>query len=447
MNRQVPLGFIILALFALLFGCLMGLLAGMQYIDPNFLKEILPFNQLREIHVSSMLSWIVLCAIGGIYYYVSVELGNKLYSNKLAAFHLILFAATGLGIYISLFTGNMGGREYITFFPLLIVPILLGWVLFGINYFKTLLAQVEGWPVYMWMWGTGIVFMVFHLSESNFWVFDYFREDYIRDLTVQWKSNGSFTGCWNLLVYGTAIFLMTRIKGDVNIARSKTAFFFYFLGLANLMFGWAHHTYPVPNMSWIRFVGYALSMSEWIVLAYMLTQWILSLNKTEKKNNAWPYRMLMITDIWIFINVLIAVLISIPTINHFTHGSHITVAHSMGTTIGINTPILLASVIFLLSRIMEGSTKIRPKFIFVGTILFNISLIAFLSSLIIAGIIKGQWMYGEDAIIHSELMEKIMQYIYIFLFSGFGIFIGLTLIVTPLLRQLIREFMVQDKSS
>ncbi len=226
MNRQIPLGFIILALFALLFGSLIGLLAGMQYLSPTFLKEFLPFNQLREIHVTSMVSWIVLCATGGIYYYVSVELGIKLYSNKLAAFHLILFAATGVGIYLSLFTGNMGGREYLTFLPLLIVPVLLGWVLFGINYFKTLLTQVKGWPVYMWMWGTGIVFMVFHLSESYFWVFDHFREDYIRDLTVQWKSYGSFTGSWNMLVYGTAIFLMTRIKGDANIARSKTAFFF-----------------------------------------------------------------------------------------------------------------------------------------------------------------------------------------------------------------------------
>ncbi len=448
MNKQIPIGFIILALFALLFGSLIGLLSGMQYLSPTFLKEILPFNQLREIHVTSMVSWIVLCATGGVYYYVTVELGNKLYSNKLAAFHLILFAVTGLGIYISLFTGKMGGREYLTFLPLLIFPILLGWVLLGINYFKTLYAQVIGWPVYMWMWGTGIVFIAFHLSESYFWVFDYFREDYIRDLSVQWKSYGSFTGSWNLLVYGTAIFLMTRIKGDANIARSKTAFFFYFLGLANLMFGWAHHIYPVPSMSWIRLLGYATSMSEWLVLAYLLTQWILSLNKTEKKSHPLAYRMLMITDIWVLINVLIALLISIPAINHFTHGSHITVAHSMGTTIGINTTILLASVIFLLSRIIKKEIlQNSSKTIFAGMILFNISLVVFLTSLIIAGIIKGQWMYSEDANIYSILMEKIMPYLYIFMISGFGLFVSLTLIVTPLLRLLLRRFIELSKSS
>ncbi len=448
MNKQTALGFIILALFALLFGCLIGLLSGMQYLSPTFLKEVLPFNQLREIHVTSMVSWIVLCATGGIYYYITVELGNKLYSSKLSSFHLILFAITGLGIYISFFTGKMGGREYLTFLPILIIPVLLGWVLFGINYFKTLMAQVAGWPVYMWMWGTGIVFMVFHLSESYFWLFDYFRVDYIRDLSVQWKSYGSFTGSWNLLVYGTALFLMTRIKEDANIARSKMAFFFYFLGLANLMFGWAHHIYPVPGMSWIRILGYVTSMTEWVVLAYLLTQWIMSLSKTEKKNHALAYRMLKRTDIWVLINVLIALLISIPAINHFTHGTHITVAHSMGTTIGINTTILLASVMFLLSRVLEkGIPQKKSKIIAIGNTIFNISLIIFLTSLITAGIIKGQWMYNEPESTYSDMMEQIMPYLYIFIISGFGLFVSLILIVIPLLKLLLSRFSVFSKQS
>ena len=439
MNKRIPIGFMILAASVLLFGCFMGILGATQYLDPSFLKESLPFNQLRGIHVSSMISWIILCATGGIYYYISIELGNKLFSDKLAMFHLLVFAMTGFGIYVSLFTGKMGGREYLTFYPVLMIPILLGWVLFGINYFKTLLKQVKGWPVYLWMWGTGIVFMVFHLCEANFWVFDFFRENYIRDLSVQWKSYGSFTGCWNLLVYGTAIFLMVRIKGDENIARSKIAFFFYFLGLANLMFGWAHHIYPVPSKSWIRLLAYGTSMTEWIVLGYMLTQWMRSLNKKEKENNLLAYRMLVITDIWVFMNVLIAVIISIPVVNHFTHGSHITVAHSMGTTIGINTPILLASFMFFLSRIRKGAVQNNRKIISMGMVLFNASLVFFLTSLIIAGVVKGQWMYSEESNAYGVLTAKITPYLRLFLYSGYGIFISLILMVAPLLRGLLEN--------
>ncbi len=434
MNKKIPIAFVVAALCVLIGGALVGVLAAIQYLEPTFLKETLPFNRLREIHVTSAISWIVLSATGGVYFYITKELGHQIFSGKLAVFHLILFILTGLGIYISIFTGNMGGREYLTFLPVLMIPILLGWIVFGVNYFKTLLANVKGWPVYLWMWGTGIVFMVFHLCEANLWIFDHFRMNFVRDLTVQWKSYGSFTGSWNMLVYGTAIFLMARIKKDENVARTKIAFFFYFLGLTNLMFGWAHHIYPVPSQAWIRYLAYAISMTEWLVLGYMLTNWIKSLSAKEKKENFFPYRLLVITDIWVFGNVLMAVLISIPAINHYSHGSHITVAHSMGTTIGINTPILLASATFMCSCINEMILEKMQKTLSYGLALFNISLIVFLASLIIAGSIKGQWMYSENSAFYSVLTEQIKPYIRYFLFAGIGVFVGVTIVAAPVLK-------------
>src|SRR5690554_7380910 len=59
---------------------------------------------------------------------------------------------------------------------------------------------------------------------------------------------------------------------------------------------------------------------------------------------------MLLADFWIFLNIILALLISIPAINLFTHGTHITVAYSMGTTIGINTLILLSSVTFILEQ-------------------------------------------------------------------------------------------------
>ena len=39
---------------------------------------------------------------------------------------------------------------------------------------------------------------------------------------------------------------------------------------------------------------------------------------------------------------------SIPAFNLYTHGTQITVVHAMGTTIGINTMIVLAGVFYCL---------------------------------------------------------------------------------------------------
>ena len=40
----------------------------------------------------------------------------------------------------------------------------------------------------------------------------------------------------------------------------------------------------------------------------------------------------MAADIWIFLTLVLAIAMSIPAINVYTHGTHITVAHTMGAT-------------------------------------------------------------------------------------------------------------------
>jgi len=63
--------FITLALLALIVGAIFGTLSGIQYVKSDFLKEIIAFNKMRSFHVSTVLGWIILCATGGIYYYLS----------------------------------------------------------------------------------------------------------------------------------------------------------------------------------------------------------------------------------------------------------------------------------------------------------------------------------------------------------------------------------------
>lgn len=431
---NVPIAFILLGICSLLFGAIGGLLASIQYVTPDYLKDILPFSQMRELHVTSVVSWIILISVGGIYYFLPNELKLNWHFNKLPNWHFLLYLATGITIVFALFTKKMGGREYMTFAPWLMLPIVFGWILMAINYFKTTVFSIRRWPVYLWMWATGLVFMIFHLSEANFWLFDHFRSDFIRDITVQWKSYGSITGSWNMLVYGTAIFLMSKLSDDGS-ARSKTAFFFYFLGLTNLMLGWAHHIYPVPSQSWIRGLAYVISMTEWIVLFSLITNWLKSVKKKDREGIRFPYTFLLITDIWIIVNVLIALLMSIPAINHFTHGTHVTVAHSMGTTIGINTSILLSSIMFIVSRLQPKFLEQKKRILLAGTVLYNVSLFVFLLTLIIAGIIKGQMMYQPE-INHSTIMEAIHPYMLTFHYAGGLLLTSFFILVIPLLKPL-----------
>jgi len=141
-KSKAPFIFLIMALLALLLGAFFGTMLGVQYLFPDFLKETIAFNRLRPFHVTTATSWIILAAKGVIYYYITEILNLELFSMKLMKTHLFIFLFCAVVIYVSYSIGVMGGREYFSYAPVISIPILLGWFLFGINYFKTVIGKI-----------------------------------------------------------------------------------------------------------------------------------------------------------------------------------------------------------------------------------------------------------------------------------------------------------------
>jgi len=235
------------------------------------------------------------------------------------------------------------------------------------------------------------------------------------------------------MLYGTAFFLMDRISNSKQVGKNNLAFAMYFLGLFNLMFNWGHHIYTLPTEKYIRYIGYAVSMTEWVFFAKIIYNWKGSLNEIQKNYHYYPYKFIMAADIWVFINMGQAILLSIPAINLYTHGTHITVAHAMGTTIGINSMILIAACFeFLKPNLFKNKTNSKYlNFIFW---LLQLSLFIFWISLNIAGIKKGIWQMSENQISYSKMMETLTPYFIIFVIAGFGLLISFFAIAIKLLK-------------
>ncbi len=440
MKRETSIYFILFAILALLGGVLFGIIGAFQFVIPKFFEWI-PFIKSRPLHVSLVIAWIFLSAVGGIYYYLPKYCNVKLFSNKLQVIHLWIFILTGVLVITSYLAGKFGGREYWEFPPVLAIPIIVSWLIFGFNYFKTVFTKTEPWPVYLWMWGTGIFFFLFTYLESNLWVFSYFRDHLVRDITVQWKAGGSLVGSWNMLIYGTAIFLMDRIQREDKIAKSRLAFIMYFLGLTNLIFNWAHHIYIVPNAIWVRYIAYGISMTELLILGKIIWNWKRDLTKSLRDFHILSIRFIVASDVWILLNLILAILLSIPAINIFTHGTHLTVAHAMGSTIGINTMILIASCLYLIPDATNLQfTNLQSKIISVGFWIMNIVLLFFWLALIFAGYSKG-YLVVEDKLTFQEIMLHIRPYLTIIAITGIGIFGGIMMIFTPPLT-LLKKYLV-----
>ncbi|QQR94960.1 MAG: cbb3-type cytochrome c oxidase subunit I [Bacteroidota bacterium] len=116
-NLNIHFLFIAVALSVLIAGVLFGVVGGIQYIVPGWLKDELSFERVRPLHVTMVISWIFAGAMGGIYYYLPQTVKGKLYSPTLAVAHLVLFILTGLSIIACYFAGVFGGREYFEFPP------------------------------------------------------------------------------------------------------------------------------------------------------------------------------------------------------------------------------------------------------------------------------------------------------------------------------------------
>jgi nitric oxide reductase subunit B len=174
-------------------------------------------------------------------------------------------------------------------------------------------------------------------------------------------------------------------------------------------------------------------MTEWVFFAKIIYNWKGSLNEIQKNYHYYPYKFIMAADIWVFINMGQAILLSIPAINLYTHGTHITVAHAMGTTIGINSMILIAACFeFLKPNLFKNKTNSKYlNFIFW---LLQLSLFIFWISLNIAGIKKGIWQMSENQISYSKMMETLTPYFIIFVIAGFGLLISFFAIAIKLLK-------------
>ena len=412
--------FLLAGLLALWCGALFGVIGAWQHVIPGVVDAI-PFVKSRPLHVSLVVAWIFLGAVGGVYHYLPKLAGIPLHAPKLAWWHLGIFLGTGLLIIASYLAGRFGGREYWEFPPVLGIPIAVGWMLLVYNFFRTAARRRGPWPAYLWMWATGIVFFLLTFAEAHLYLAPGLSGNMVRDLTVQWKAYGALTGSWNMLVYGTGMVVMERIGGDARPALSRTAYLLFALGFTNLLFGWAHHIYPVPAASWLRILAYAISMTEWLLLVRMIRAWRGTLDAGLKQRHSLPHRFLFASEVWVFINLGLALLISIPAINLFTHGTHITVAHAMGSTIGINTTILFASVFFIAGGTLTRSAR-------AGFWIFNASLLLFWLCLVGAGMVKG-WLTVTTDMAFQPIMDRAWPFIAGFAVSGIGLFIGLTLLV------------------
>ncbi|MBN8692091.1 MAG: cbb3-type cytochrome c oxidase subunit I [Bacteroidetes bacterium] len=411
----------------LLFSLVLGVITAFSFIFHEHIKAYLPLQQLRPMHVSAALFWILSGASLNIFLHNQKDKTVPKNALSIRNVSIVLWQISIVVIFIHYTFKQFGGREYWEFPGWISLLLLLCWIGFCSYYFLFWKNEPNKRPQYIIMWGTGMLFFLITFIEQNLWQITWFRESFLQEVTIQWKANGSMVGAWNQMIYGTSLYLMVQISGKKEIAFDKKSIVFYFLGFTNLLFNWGHHIYNLPTNNWMRHVAYAISMTEWILLINIIQGFKKTLSETLRFKQLISYRFLIASEFWVFLNLILALFMSIPAINRYTHGTHITVAHAMGTTIGINSMILLGSFAYLL-KIDDIQMK-QKKIFHAGFLIIQISLAIFWLSLIAAGVFSAYDQTYLGIKTYASVIPSVVTSLYVFATAGLFMLIGFAIII------------------
>src|SRR5665213_2081965 len=143
-NNQTGIYFIIAGILFLIAGITFGVIGGLQYVFEDLFKTFLPFYKTRPLHVSLVITFIILFAVGGVYYYLNESFGTNKIISRLSKLHLFIYVSVSIIIIACYLSGYFGGREYLEYPPILALPLLLAWILFAFNFYKIIKGKISG---------------------------------------------------------------------------------------------------------------------------------------------------------------------------------------------------------------------------------------------------------------------------------------------------------------
>ncbi len=322
-SQQVAWLFFAGAMVLFLAQVLFGVLAGLIYVYPNFLSELLPFNIIRMIHTNALIVWLLLGFFGGTYYLLPEETERELFSVRLAQLQFWIFFLAAAAAVVGYLLGIHEGREFLEQPTWVKVAITISVLLFLFNVSMTLFkgrktatAQV----LLLGLWGAAVFFLFAFYNPSNL-VLD--------KLYWWWVVHIWVEGVWELIMAGILAFLLIKVTGVDREVIEKWLYVIVGLSLFTGLLGTGHHYYWIGAPGYWQWVGSIFSAVE-IVPFFAMVLWAFYLvyqGRRDHPNKAallWclgcPTVAFFGAGVWGFMHTL-------SPINYYTHGTQVTAAH------------------------------------------------------------------------------------------------------------------------
>jgi nitric oxide reductase subunit B len=349
-SQKVALVYFAGALLLFVVQVLVGTLAGVVYVLPNVLSELVPFNVIRMIHTNALIVWLLMGFFGAGYYLVPEEAETELYSPKLAYIQFGLFMFGGLAAVVSYLFGIHEGREFLEqpmWIKMAIVVVALMY-LFNLTMTvmkgrRTAVTNV----LMLGLWGIAVFFLFAFYNPHNL-ALDKMYWWYIVHLWVE--------GVWELVMASVLAFMMIKLTGVDREVVEKWLYAIVGLALFSGLLGTGHHYYWIGTPGYWQWIGSLFSTLEvapffaMVVFAFTMV-WKGGRDHPNKAAMLWALGCAVMAffgaGVWGFLHTL-------SPINYYTHGTQVTAAHGhlafFGAYVMLNLAIMTYAMPFLRNR-------------------------------------------------------------------------------------------------
>ncbi|AFM00183.1 nitric oxide reductase large subunit [Desulfitobacterium dehalogenans ATCC 51507] len=404
LGKQIARRYVLYAVF--LFGIqgLVALLGATSLIVPDFPSPI-SYEYGRAVHLALATFWPVIGMMGMVYYFTVDQLKADIYSPRLARWQFVILLIASGGLLGTLALGIGNGREYLDGLPVFYMGISLGLLLGTYNLIRTLWKNRRKITPAAGIMTVGVVFLSVLLIPNVLRFNNPVADEAVKFWVVHLWEEMAFELTTSGFIASFFVTAGIAAKKDIE----KWLYLEATLSVIGGLFGTGHHYFWIGFPPIWLFLGPVFSFIQ--VLPVFLLAYLIY--KGFKKHK--PFSLREKLAVWLILSsifhhltgaTLLGILITIPWINLYTHGTYITSGHAHLALFGTIGFLILAGAYAILIE-EDALNKKTYGYGVSGIILLNLGLIGMSLCLILAGFLQTYlWrVMGIDFMVVSSVIN------------------------------------------
>jgi len=322
-----------------------GFLTLAKYLGPDPLLEVMHFATSKTIHTNLLLVWLLTGFMGATYYLVPEESRTEIHSERLAWIQLALWLGAGVAAVVGYLFGITEGRKFLEMPFVLKLGVVVVMLIFLYNIGMTIrksgrFTTTEG-VLLGGLAGAALLFLPGLIYFDNY-TLDRFYRWWVVHLWVE--------GVWELIMGALLAFLLIRLSGADREVLEKWLYVIVGLTFLSGILGTGHHYYWIGTPAYWLWVGGFFSALEPLAFLGMAIYAYTTLRRSGLGHpNSVALHWTIGSAVFSAIGAgILGFAHTWPSVNQWTHGTHVTTMHGHMAFFGAYAMIVLAMISYTL---------------------------------------------------------------------------------------------------